>query len=178
MNILSSLFSSIIASILVTLFEGVFLFAILMPVIDRLTRRIGRIIYHNLMVRRYRYFNYYDGSNWVERDTIFTPTERTMLKYGVVDEELFLKRQKNIPYFMYALIQLVLVIGLVILIIISKTYKIDIDYKTSLIIGILGFFFICIFASTILWFSVFAQTYKLDINKKLFKSFTDTYINL
>ncbi len=31
---------------------------------------------------------------------IFTPTEKTILKYGAVDEELFLKTQKDIPYIM------------------------------------------------------------------------------
>ena len=109
---------------------------------------------------------------------IFTPTEKTILKYGAVDEELFLKTQKNIPYVMYALIMLVLVIGLVIIVIIAKKYKIDIDYKISLIVSVISFILICGFASTILWFSVFAQSYKLDINKSLFKSLLDTYVNL
>ena len=122
---------------------------------------------------------------WDKRDNeyysyknIFTPTEKTILKYGAIDEELFLKTQKNIPYVMYALIMLVLVIGLVIIFIISKKYKIDIDYKISLIVSIISFILICGFASTILWFSVFAQSYKLDINKSLFKSLLNTYVNL
>jgi len=123
---------------------------------------------------------YYDRrrNEYYSYKNIFTPTEKTILKYGAVDEELFLKTQKNIPYVMYALIMLVLVIGLVIIVIIAKKYKIDIDYKISLIVSVISFILICGFASTILWFSVFAQSYKLDINKSLFKSLLDTYVNL
>jgi len=223
MNNLTSLFSSIIASILVTLFEGIFLFVILIPLINKLSHLIGFKINYELYLKKNKkqYFessikrpSYYlrdesgklirdtSDSNWIsykrnpnyqkELDiyydrrrneyysykNIFTPTEKTILKYGAVDEELFLKTQKNIPYIMYALIMLVLVIGLVIIVIISKKYKIDVDYKISLIISVISFILICGFASTILWFSVFAQSYKLDINKSLFKSLLDTYVNL
>jgi len=227
MNNLTSLFSSIIASILVTLFEGIFLFVILIPVINKLSHRIGfkinEILYfkqhnnsfytHNsTIIHLHPKYYLRDDSGYYLRDelgniiinpkykdneqlyqdemdlyyyklyrsykNIFTPTEKTILKYGAVDEELFLKTQKNIPYIMYALIMLVLVIGLVIIVIISKKYKIDIDYKISLIVSVISFILICGFASTILWFSVFAQSYKLDINKSLFKSLLDTYVNL
>jgi hypothetical protein len=211
MNNLTSLFSSIIASFLVTLYEGIFLFVILIPIINRISHRIGFKINYDLYLKKNKkqYFEssikypsyhlqdangnlrknpnyeeemeiYWDKINneYYSYKNIFTPTEKTIFKYGAVDEELFLKTQKKIPYIMYALIMLVLVIGLVIIIIISKTYKIDIDYKISIIISLISFILICGFATTILWFSVFSQSYKLDINKRLFKSLLDTYVNL
>ena len=119
---------------------------------------------------------YYD--EFVTLHDIFTPAEKTILRYGVVDENIFLKTQTKMPYIMFGIILLILITAFIIIIFISKKYNIPIDYKFTLINSIIVFVLICGFAGSLLWYSVFSQSYKLDINKRMFKSLLDNYTNL
>jgi hypothetical protein len=210
MNLLTILFSSIIHIILVLVFEGVFLFAILIPIINRITKPIivdiNQQIYNNFdksnlpqeKLPQYPSYWIYDknigdyirnpnydqqlNDYWDKMDNfndntkdIFTPSQKTILKYGVVDETGFINQQINKPYIMYGLILLVLVTSFIIIIIISKKYNIYIDYKFSMINSIIVFFLICGYAGALLWYSVFSQSYVIDINKKIFKNVLDIY---
>jgi hypothetical protein len=213
MNYLTIVFSSILHIILVLLFEGVFLFAILIPLIAKISKRIARKLNAILYTKKDNYFPgtvprpvhpvypvYYQNPNYNteltqfykdleqyykdENDfyynlkTIFTPAETTMLRYGVVDETTFLKTQTKMPYIMFGLILLILITAFIIIIFISKKYKIPIDYKFTIINSIIVFLLICGFAASLLWYSVFSQSYKLDINKRMFQSALDNYTNL
>ena len=212
MNYLTIVFSSILHIILVLLFEGVFLFAILIPLIAKISKRIARKLNAILYTKRDNYFpgsikrpvppvypnyqnpnynteliqfykdleQYYKDDNdfYYNLKTIFTPAETTMLRYGVVDETTFLKTQTKMPYIMFGLILLILITAFIIIIFISKKYKIPIDYKFTIINSIIVFLLICGFAASLLWYSVFSQSYKLDINKRMFQSALDNYTNL
>jgi hypothetical protein len=219
MNYLTIVFSSILHIILVLLFEGVFLFAILIPLIAKISKRIARKLNAILYTKKDNYFpgtlprptyprrpqymkydpntdNYIVNPNyntelthyykdWKVYDdfyynlkTIFTPAEKTILRYGVVDETMFLKTQKKMPYIMFGIILLILITAFIIIIFISKKYKIPIDYKFTIINSIIVFLLICGFAASLLWYSVFSQSYKLDINKRMFQSVLDNYTNL
>ena len=214
MNYLTIIFSSILHIILVLLFEGVFLFAILIPIIEKISKSITFKINYELYLKKNKltyfrpkmaypiYPNYYIDNTYtinpnystelkqynidldkyydefVTLHDIFTPAEKTILRYGVVDENIFLKTQTKMPYIMFGIILLILITAFIIIIFISKKYNIHIDYKFTLINSIIVFVLICGFAGSLLWYSVFSQSYKLDINKRMFKSLLDNYTNL
>jgi len=209
MNLLTILFSSVIHIILVLIFEGILLFVILLPLINKFVanavRESNKTIYKQLnpnfsdyaywifdnktnswiinpdytdsfyWLWDYRTNSRYVNPNYGKLKTIFTPSQKTLLRYGVVDETNFLKTQKYKPYIIYGVLCLSLFIIFIILVIISKKYNIEIDYKFSIINSIIVFILIGGYAGALLWYSVFTQPYIVNINKNIFETLLDTW---
>jgi len=209
MNLLTILFSSVIHIILVLIFEGILLFVILLPLINKFVanavRESNKTIYKQLnpnfsdskywifdnktnswiinpdytdsfyWLWDYRTNSRYVNPNYGKLKTIFTPSQKTLLRYGVVDETNFLKAQKYKPYIIYGVLCLSLFIIFIILVIISKKYNIEIDYKFSIINSIIVFILIGGYAGALLWYSVFTQPYIVNINKNIFETLLDTW---
>ena len=213
MNLLTICFTSIIHIILVLIFEGILLFVILLPLINRFVsnavKESNTTIYDKMhpesknkyiemwiwdsktnswkynpeyLKKQNRYWIWdNEKQSWIvnpeynKLQTIFTPTETTILRSGVIDETIFLNTQKYKPYIIYSILCLSLVIIFVILLIISKKYSIEIDYKFSIINSIIVFILIGGYAGALLWYSVFTQPYVVNINKNIFQILLDTW---
>jgi len=190
MNLLTICFTSIIHIILVLIFEGILLFVILLPLINgfvsNAVKESNYSIYKQLhpdsnnqkvfyWIWDYKTEKLIVNPEYYKLKTIFTPNERTILRSGVIDETIFLNTQKYKPYIIYSILCLSLVIIFVILLIISKKYSIEIDYKFSIINSIIVFILIGGYAGALLWYSVFTQPYVVNINKNIFQILLDTW---
>jgi hypothetical protein len=199
------------------MFEGVFLFVILIPIINNIVEittleshlpLYNNVLGENLLLQvqmpkppsiniynckngKYDIFNpdYINQSKKYNNDLIkfaskynldnikdiFTNDQKSLLQSCVNKETNFLEKQLKVPLVVYIIIILSLIALFIIILLISKKFNIPINYKFSIINSIIVFVLICGYASLLLWYSVFAQPYILNVNNSLFKSFLDYY---
>ena len=142
------------------------------------------IIVNNKYVDNPNYDNSHDkrisvNGKWIDNPnytlyTLFTPSQKSILRYGVVDEVEYFSKQEYVSYIIYAFILLALVTLLITIVIISKKYNIPIDYKFSIINTIIVTILIGGYAFVVMWYSVF-NPYTLNIQKLIFENVMEFY---
>jgi hypothetical protein len=183
MNYIIILINTIIHIILVLIFEGVFLFGILYPILKskvlNLTNNFTWQIIHK----------FWDTIEWNKCSTpntksqdltpyFITPEEYALLQIVQNKEETYIDSHKYYPYIVYTIIMTVLIVLVIIIIIISIYMNIYVNYKYIIINSIIVFIFICAIAGTILWYDVFTQDYQIDITKPFLEKFLEEYKSL
>lgn len=174
MNYLTILLSSVFHIILVLLFEGIFLFVILYPVLLRIANNISLNINHMIITNGYGQVPVNITSDKVFYD-ILTPQEATIVRSGKVDENKYIQMEDKMPYIIYTVLQFSLIIMGIIVICVADRLRVVIDYKFILISSLIVFLLICGCAFGILWYSIFDQPYILDVNIGVLEAFLEIY---
>lgn len=181
--------------ILILLFEGIFLFAILYPILTRVAKRFAqkyneliftKIInqgFGNLVIHEDPSSITYDkntgyGNYTYNNDLIkysFIKPINTIIKACAIDEIDYIKIQKNMPFIIYGVLLFSLVIACVIIIILASVFKLSIDYKFVIVNSLISFALICGYAFTVLWFILATQPYMLDLETHIYKTILSVY---
>lgn len=206
MNLSTIFLNSIVHIILVLIFEGIFLFAILYKIIFALSSSISidtnNSIYNTINPLPVAYSNYYGYYNavsynydreleefyYIDKNNnriyynklkpIFSSSQKTICEIGKIDETQFLKTQSLIPYIVYGSLLFLLVIMGIIIVIISKRNNTNIDYKFIIINSIFVFILICAYATVVIFFGIFGEPYSINIMKNIYQYILDVYSNL
>ena len=180
MNFTIILINTLIHIILVLIFEGVFLFGVLYPI---LTHKVYNLTDYftwsiiNELWPTIKWDNCYTANNKPQNLTPYyiTPEEYKLIQVSEISEQNYIDSNKNYPYIVYSIIMSILTILVIIIIIISRYMNIYINYKYIIINSAIIFLFICGIAATILWFDVFSQDYQIDITKPFLEKFLEEY---
>ena len=185
MNYTTILVNTIIHIILVLIFEGVFLFGILYPILARQVTSITDNFTYDILVNiiwpKINWSKCYSKQKPSPKDLtpfFITPEEYTLIQLAETEEQKYIDSNKNYPYIVYIILMSLLIILVIIIIIISIYMGIYINYKYIIINSIIIFIFICAIAGTILWFDVFSQDYQIDITKPFLEKFLEEYKSL
>ena len=185
MNYTTILVNTIIHIILVLIFEGVFLFVILYPILKNQVESItNNFTWHILIDIIWPKINwgpcYYNSKSSGEALTPYfiTPEEYALLQIVQTKEEKYIDSHKYYPYIIYIILMSILIILVIIIIIISIYMNIYVNYKYIIVNSIIIFIFICAIAGTILWYDVFSQDYQIDITKPFLEKFLEEYKSL
>ena len=115
-----------------------------------------------------------DNPNYDPMYTLLTPSQTTLMRYGVIDETLYFSNQKNVSYIIYGFILLILLTFMITVIIISKKYDTPIDYTFSIINTIIVIILIGGYGFVVMWYSVF-NPYTLHMEKQVYEAILDFY---
>ena len=189
MNYTTILVNTVIHIILVLIFEGVFLFSILYPILANKVEDIINDFTWNILYRQIWPTINFSKCSWPPNPNItikpedLTPYYITQEKYNLIqlvekEEQKHIDSNKNYPYVVYTIIMTFLIILVLIIIFISIYMDLYINYKYIIINSIIIFIFICAIAATILWFDVFSQDYQIDITKPFLEKFLEKYKSL
>ena len=192
MNYPTIILSGILHIILVLIFEGIFLFVILYPILTKISDNISKTIsrkifefllkdpnYSNLIVNpnKNNYYNILIYNNYLldNPNLKFNSNVTYILKSGATDEKIYITTENYMPYIIFIMLEVLLIITGIILIYIANRFNIKIDYMFIIINSIIVFGLICGVAFFILWTIVFTQPYSMDINSKLYSKFLEIY---
>ena len=185
MNYTTIFINTIIHIIFVLIFEGVFLFGILYPILAKKVFSItDNFTYHilvNIIWPKINWYKCYSNPKPSPKDLtpyFITPEEYNLIQLAETEEQKYIDSNKNYPYVVYAIIMSVLIVLVLIIIFISIYMNIYINYKYILVNSFIIFLFICGIAATILWLDVFSQDYKIDITKPFLEKFLEEYKSL
>ena len=174
MDLLTFILGCICHTVLILLFEGVFLFAILYKILDgvakNMTEKYNDQLFQFIIKNGYGDYIEYDDNHRL----IFKEPLSILLNGCAIDEKEYLKLQKYMPYIYYIVLLFALFIGGLIIIIISRYLNRKIDYKSILITSSVVFLLICGYAFMVLYY-VLTQPYILNIEADIYKSFLDVY---
>jgi hypothetical protein len=81
------------------------------------------------------------------------------------------------PYIIYAILLFVLFVSIVIIILISNSLNIKIDYLAIFICSVVSFILICAYAFLVLWYTL-TQPYSLVIMKDIYSSILEVFNSL
>ena len=191
MNYTIILINTLIHIILVLIFEGVFLFAILYKVLAGKVLHLTRMLDYNILNSIWNYsdyskccYNQWDNPNCVNPNPkelnpyYITPQTYKLLQIAQIPEQKYIDSRTKYPYIVYAIIMSVLVLLLIILIFISRYMDIYVNYKFIIINSSIIFLLICAIAAIILWFDIFNQDYQVNIAKPFLETFLEKYKSL
>jgi len=183
MNYTTILINTVIHIILVLIFEGVFLFVILYPILRHIVKKKTDNFTWQILNKMWPTINWNNCNNPNANPQdltpyYITPELYTLIKITQNDEQKYMDSTKNYTYIVYAVIMSFLVILLIIIIIFSRYMTIYVNYKYIIINSFIIFLLICAIATTILWFDVFNQDYKININKPFLKKYLEEYKSL
>jgi hypothetical protein len=183
MNYTTILINTIIHILLVLVFEGVFLFGILYPILARKVASKTNDFTRNMFIHIWptiKWDNCNTPNNKPQDLTPYyiTPEEYKLIQLVETKEKNYITSNSHIPYIVYGVIMSSLVILAIIIISISRYMNIYVNYKYILINSLIIFLFICGFASSILWFDVFLQDYQINISKPFLQKFLEEYKSL
>lgn len=187
MELLTLLLSCSVHIILILLFEGVFLFAILFPILQRvannMTRKYNELLFSKILNNGYSNFVITPGSNpnqyYIPYQSglsyAFVDSINILIKACAIDETLYNRIQQYMPHIIYAILLFVLVIFGVIIVIISKKFNIKINYWFVIVNSIISFALICGYAFVVLWFILATQPYVLNLEGGIYKTLLEFY---
>jgi hypothetical protein len=183
MNYTTILINTVIHIILVLIFEGVFLFVILYPILSHIVKKKTDNFTWQILNKIWPTIDWSScyTSNTNPKDLTpyyITPELYKFIKMTQIDEQNYMASTTKYPYLVYAIIMSILVILLSIIIIFSRYMNIYVNYKYIIINSFIIFLLICAIAATILWFDVFNQDYKININKPFLKKYLEEYKSL
>jgi hypothetical protein len=175
MEILTLLFGCVVHIILILLFEGIFLFVILYPILVNVavnkTSDYSNTIFRNIIEKGYGQFIVSNKNN----KPIFNEPLYSLLLGCAVDEKIYNQQQDLMPYFVYSILLFVLLVSGVIMIMITRYFNIKINYRFVIINSIISFALICGYAFLVLWFILATQPYILNIESDIYKAILDVY---
>ena len=180
MNYTIILINTLIHIILVLIFEGVFLFGVLYPILTHKVYKLTDNFTWNIINEIWptiKWGNCYTANNNPQELTPYyiNPDEYKLIQLSEIKEQEYIDSNNYYPYIVYIIIMSILVILVIIIIMISIVMNININYKYIIISSAIIFIFICAIAATILWFDVFSQDYQIDINKPFLEKFLEEY---
>jgi hypothetical protein len=184
MNYITIIINTIIHIILVLLFEGVFLFGILYPILKRKVKHITDKFTYDFYINKIM-----PSINWSKCSTpdnkpkdltpyYITPELYNLIQISETTEKQKLNSNINYPYIVYAIIISILFVLVVSIIFITRYMNIYVNYKYIFINSFIIFLLICGIASSILWFDVFSQDYNINIIKPFLIKFLEEYKSL
>ena len=182
MNYTTILINTIIHILLVLIFEGVFLFVILYPILTSKVLSITNNLTWNLFAKII-----WPTINWSNCDTTnpndLTPYYITKDEYKLIQltqsEELnYIDSHYNYPYIIYIILLSFLIILVIILIFVASYMNIYVNYRYIMINSFIIFLLICAVAGSILWLDVFSQNYQINIAKPFLEKFLEEYKSL
>jgi len=175
MEILTVLFGCSIHITLILLFEGIFLFGILYPILKRVANRItekySNVMFSELINKGYNNLIYINEQNKLN----FEDPINIFLKACSIDEKKYLKTQDNMPYIIFGILLFSLLIFGIFIFILSKYLNINIDYKFVIITSIISFALICGYAFMVLYYILGTQPYVLNITADIYKAILDIF---
>lgn len=184
MNYTTIIINTIIHIILVLIFEGVFLFGVLYPILtsevlyitDNLTWHIIDKIRPTIEWGKC----YSKPPPPPQELTPFyiTPDAYKLIQLTEKSEKQYIDSNANYPYIVYAILMSILVSLLIIIICISRYMNYYINYKYILINSAIIFVLICAIAAIILWYDVFSQDYEINIEKPFLEKILEEYKSL
>lgn len=164
MELLTLLLSCVVHIILILLFEGIFLFAILYPILTRvsnnMTTKYREFLHKQILMKGY--------------GNAIAPI-KILIKACSIDEDSYNRTQKIMPYLMYAILLFVLIVCGVIIVIISNKFNVKINYWFVLLNSIISFALICGYAFVVLWFILATQPYQLNLEGNIYKVLNESY---
>ena len=191
MNYTTILINTLIHIILVLIFEGVFLFAILYKVLAGKVLHLTRMLDYNILNSIWNYTDWTKccNYNWNPPNCVnpnpkelnpyyITPETYKLLQIAQIPEQQHIDSHKKYPYVVYAIIMSVLVLSVIILIFLSRYMDIYVNYKFIIINSSIIFLLICAIAGMILWFDIFNQDYQVNIAKPFLETFLEKYKSL
>lgn len=179
MHLYTTVFGSFIHIILVLLFEAVFLFAILYPLLTRIANNItneinnqaySAIIQNNKNAKKFISYNPETEKYYINEASI-----KAIFEYGAIDEKRYLKVQTYMPYIIFAILVFSLIIASIVWVLYTKHMGGSIDWLFVFITSAISFGIICLYAFGILWYVIFTQPYVMDINADLLETFLEVY---